>query len=101
MTSYDKSPKVLYYDFLRAFAIFAVIMLHSAAFLTYQKGQIPQSWWYTAISIVAINKWAVPVYFMISGALLLQKEPTSIRQFLKKRFVKVAIPVFVWSVIYG
>lgn len=96
-----ETERIIYFDFLRALAIVAVIMLHSAAYLTYQKGQIPSSWWYTAVAFVAINKWAVPVFFMISGALLLNREPESIRQFLRKRFARVAIPLAFWTVVYG
>lgn len=46
-----------------------------------------------------ISRVGVPIFFMISGYLLLIKEePISI--FLKKRFTRVAIPFLAWSIIY-
>ncbi|MBK9210985.1 MAG: acyltransferase family protein [Anaerolineales bacterium] len=46
-----------------------------------------------------ISRAAVPLFFMVSGFLLLKKEePYSV--FFRKRAVKVAVPFFIWSVIY-
>jgi len=44
-------------------------------------------------------RMSVPIFFMLSGYLLLEKdEPLNI--FFKKRFNKVGIPLIVWSLIY-
>jgi surface polysaccharide O-acyltransferase-like enzyme len=46
-----------------------------------------------------VSRIAVPLFFMVSGFLLLQKiEPYG--DFFKKRALKVFVPFFAWSVIY-
>lgn len=87
-------------DFLRVLAIFCVMYIH-----TNEKGQryflYEQSvlrWLYCGISIC--TQIAVPLFFMISGAMLLGKtEP--IGRVLKNRVPRFAGILIVISVIYG
>lgn len=78
----------------------AVILIHS----------LPASWAkLTAGSAESVlfliastwTRWCVPVFFMLSGALLLDErrnEPA--RQFYARRAMRVGVPTLVWSVIY-
>ena len=43
---------------------------------------------------------AVPLFFMISGALLLNQKNEPLSRFFSKRFTKVIIPLIGWSIIY-
>ncbi|EKG42922.1 hypothetical protein Pav013_0878 [Pseudomonas syringae pv. avellanae str. ISPaVe013] len=55
------------------------------------------NWW--AVNFYeSISRAAVPLFFMVSGALLLTKE-TSARASLK-RIWRVTLPLFVWSIVY-
>lgn len=56
------------------------------------------TWWLLLIIKSSCN-WAVPIFFMISGALLLRKEEP-IRDVFKKRIGKILIPFIFWTLIY-
>ena len=55
--------------------------------------------WWVAAAIDALCRTSVPLFFMVSGALLLPRaEP--IAAFLRKRFLAVVVPMAAWSVFY-
>jgi surface polysaccharide O-acyltransferase-like enzyme len=84
---------------LRLIALYAVIILHSTAPLLMQYGKVPLSDWLMADFLNAIVRFAVPVFIMITGALLLNREYET-SSFLKKRLGRVVIPFFFWSLVY-
>lgn len=48
-----------------------------------------------------ITQFAVPCFFMISGAMLLSDPyETSYKDFIKRRFLKIFIPFIMWSFLY-
>ena len=55
--------------------------------------------YYLYMSFAILSKVAVPVFFMISGALLLNKHE-SIRQVIKKRFLRIVLVLFIVSFAY-
>lgn len=89
--------KKQYLSVLNFISCFAVIALHvNGGFWVYSN---TRSWMYANI-IESLFYFAVPIFFMITGATLLdykRKYSTSI--FLKKRFFKTVIPFFVWSIV--
>lgn len=60
---------------------------------------IPNSWWWIANIISSFGRFSVPVFVMISGALLLGRE-INLFPFLQKRFLRVWVPFTVWVIIY-
>jgi surface polysaccharide O-acyltransferase-like enzyme len=84
---------------LRLLALFAVIMLHTTAPLLFQYGKVPLSQWLTANFYNALVRFAVPVFVMITGALLLHRE-YELGDFLKKRLGRVIVPFLFWSLVY-
>lgn len=88
--------RIFYYDFLRTFAIVAVIMCHVDPFFGV--------WHNTTLNFVfhsifhGIGLIGVPIFLMISGALLLNKEYT-LSNFLKKRFSRIFYPCMLWMMI--
>lgn len=94
--------RIAAFDFIRTIAILFVIAIHSCARLNeaaaFEANQFGVMHWSTALwHIIYI---AVPLFVMLSGALLLGKdEPLSV--FFKKRFKRVLIPFIVWSFILG
>lgn len=84
-------PRFRWVDLCRAIAIFLVVLAH----VNYKGPGL--SW--IPISYYALTRVAVPLFFMVSGHLLLSKnEP--ILDFLRKRALKVFVPFLIWSVIY-
>ena len=62
-------------------------------------GNVPMSDWWQADFLNAVVRFAVPVFVMITGALLLHRE-YEIGDFLKKRLTRVVIPFLFWSLVY-
>ena len=86
----------LSYDIIRFFAILTVFSIHCIGGLDAQRD--------TGINIFVSNIFhtfqgiGVPLFLLLSGALLLGKQDT-ISEFLKKRMVRVVIPFLSWSII--
>jgi len=99
MTPPAKPQNIDWINNLRLVALFAVIMLHSNSVLLLQYGKILMTDWVVADCFNAIVRFAVPVFVMITGALLLHRE-YEIGDFLKKRTVRVIVPFVFWSLVY-
>ena len=95
-------PSIFYIDFLRFIAAFAVIAIHVLGPFRELYGQIPDLEWLAAAGINSVTRWAVPVFMMISGALLLSTERAfNCEEYLSKRVVKVVVPFVGWTLIYA
>lgn len=88
-------------DLIRTLAITLVIMLH-ASNLTLQASSIPIGYWWIAVVYKSLALSCVPLFVMLSGALLLQpaKLNEPIRVFLKKRLSRIGLAFVFWSAIY-
>ena len=84
---------------LRLIALYAVIILHGTAPLLMQYGKVSTADWLTADFLNALVRFAVPVFVMITGALLLHKE-YELGDFFKKRLSRVVVPFLFWSLVY-
>lgn len=87
-------------SFLRILATFSVIIIHVSAPLVVRFGEISFFDWNVANFFDSISRYSVPLFFMISGALLLGKDYL-LMDFLKKRLGKILPPFFIWSLIYS
>jgi surface polysaccharide O-acyltransferase-like enzyme len=90
-------------DALRIVAILAVITIHTVSPLT-AGAAVPRfsaSWWIATTMNVA-SLWCVPVFVMISGALLLDpaRPPRSVGSFYRRRLQRIGLPLVFWSVLY-
>jgi surface polysaccharide O-acyltransferase-like enzyme len=92
-------------DLIRTVAIILVILLHSAIEptpnLNIMSPQGVQLWW-TSNIYDSIARSSVPLFVMLTGALLLQ--PTKVGEplgvFFKKRWNRIGIPVIFWGAIF-
>jgi surface polysaccharide O-acyltransferase-like enzyme len=84
-------------DLLKAIAAFAVIILHVTVSLLYDFGD--KEHWQAANFYNSLVRFSVPVFVMISGVLLLNKNE-ELTTFLRKRFSRLLFPFIFWSVIY-
>jgi len=93
---------IFYIDFLRFIAAIAVVSIHVLGPFRHLYGEIPDSDWLAAMGINSVTRWAVPIFMMISGALLLSTERDfDCKHYLTKRLSKVAIPFVGWTIIYA
>ncbi len=94
--------RVFFFDLLRCVAAIAVIAIHVLAPYRHEVDAIPFNEWATAIAVNGISRWAVPVFIMISGALMLSdRRPFNAEYYVKRRLGKVLIPFIVWSLFYA
>lgn len=84
---------------LRIIALLAVIMLHCSSPLLADYVKAPHAQWLAADLYNALTRFAVPVFVMITGVLLLGKEE-DVFIFLKKRLGRVVLPFLFWSLVY-
>ena len=91
-----KKERIFYYDMLRAFAILAVIICH----VDFYFGSLN-----TPIEVIAqltfhdIGRIGVPIFLMISGALLLNRDYPSLKDFLSRRFARIIYPFIFWMIL--
>lgn len=101
MNSIFKNNRIIYIDLLRVLSIVAVVILHiTADVLTRTNDFTSGSWWINNL-LNSIARFAVPVFFMISGAMILRTKITSYREFYLKRVLPLVIPLVSWSFIYA
>lgn len=94
----NKNQRIFYLDFIRVIAILLVIFIHVSAIDT-MKNIGSYQWQITKI-LNYLAHISVPVFFMISGSLLLNsKKTTSLSYTWKQRIPRVTIPFIMWSVI--
>lgn len=85
--SKDRGKKELYIEVLRIIACFLVLYNHRPAYTAYMNaGSEAASWVYMILAM--ITRVNVPLFLMISGALLLEKQE-SLSIILRKRFLRI------------
>ncbi|MGL5336136.1 MAG: acyltransferase [Enterovibrio sp.] len=94
--------RVFFFDLLRCVAAIAVVAIHVLAPYRQALNEISFGQWSTAIAINSASRWAVPVFILITGALLINdKKPFAWEYYIKRRLAKVLIPFIVWSLFYA
>lgn len=85
----------------RVAAAIAVVWLHVAAAVVGRgMGAETSVWWFGNVADAAA-RWCVPVFVMISGALLLDGEPArSLTSFYRRRASRLLPPLAFWTVFY-
>ena len=92
-----RGDRVHYFDYLRLFAMLGVILMHEASGLLRSELTLG---WFGADLLTSLAFTAVPLFFMMSGALLLSRdETTDLDRLWKKRLPKLLVPLLFWSVI--
>lgn len=95
------APRLVFLDALRVLAILLVVILHAMAPVLVDTKQLGQPGWYLCLLQNPINRAGVPLFFMISGLLLLQDPAihTSL-SFYRRRLPRLLLPLAVWNGIY-
>ncbi len=96
----ERSRSIQYINKLRIFSIYAVVTAHVTIWLTMASTPFTFNWW-LGTSIFYACFCSIPVFVMISGALLLDNsrdEP--MLEFYRKRMVRVGVPLVSWTIVY-
>lgn len=92
-----KNKKKQYISLLSVLSAFSVVCLHTnGCFWIFST----EPYWFTANIIESIFYFAVPVFFMISGATLIDyQDRYTTKEFFIRRAKKTVIPFIIWSLI--
>ena len=93
------SKRVIYFDILRVVAIFAVVAVHISA-QHWLDVDVSSRAWFAFNLYCTTGKWSVPIFVMISGALVLVRD-TTISTILKKNVLRMAGVFVFWSGCYA
>lgn len=93
-----KSKRVIYIDVIRVVAMMLVVLAHACSTrILAADGSLS---WAGSNVLVGISEVAVPMFFMISGATILNSKKTNDVSYLyKHRLPRVIIPFVIWSII--
>ena len=95
------SPRLPYADVLRVAATMAVVALHASAAVVLAPGSVTPAQWAVANALDAATRWAIPVFVMLSGALLLSPaKRTGPVEFARRRARRVLVPFLFWVPAY-
>ncbi|HTD40673.1 MAG TPA: acyltransferase family protein [Mucilaginibacter sp.] len=86
-------------DNLKVVSLFAVVILHTASPLLMDFKKADTSYWLIGDFYNALVRFGVPIFVMITGALLLHRE-YDVTDFLKRRLSRLLWPFLLWSLIY-
>ena len=93
--------EISYIYLLRIFAILAVIMLHCITPYTFNPLYFGTRSYFFNLIINSVVRTGVPIFLMISGALILGDDLTgNVKAFYKKRIPKLLLPLLSWNIIY-
>lgn len=89
-------------DAARVVAIVAVVVIHVLAPTVEGRGvDVGTAAWWVADLLNSANRWCVPVFLMISGALALDPARVSRpRDFYRKRWQRIGVPLVFWTAFY-
>lgn len=85
-------------EFLRVLSCFLVVCIHVANYYSRSYGKISEGSYIFSIIINGASRIAVPIFFMISGALLIDETPRIKKSV--RRVGNIFFTLVVWSVIY-
>lgn len=100
LPSLRKAAYMPYGDAARVLGTLAVVIGHICDMTVFNKNAGATDWW-TCLFVDSATRWAVPVYIMLSGALLLDPARTETPgEFYSKRLARLGVPVLIWSAFF-
>lgn len=87
-------------DMGRVVAIVLVISQHISGPLSQARDTAPPIVWLTGLVVQSVARFSVPLFVMISGALMLRSSNESVAEFYTRRFHRIAVPALAWILIY-
>lgn len=90
--------KKIYLEIIRIFAIILVLFNHTSSFHIPFCQSLPCAEEYCCLLVSVVDKVAVPLFFMVSGALLLHKEE-DIRRIMSKRVLRFVIIIILFQIV--
>lgn len=93
--------RLVYLDYLRIVSCFFVVLLHTIVSSIVLYGKVPLIEWDISIFISSLTRWTIPVFIMVSGALILGRKNEQAIVFIKKRLSRIGVPLLFWFLFYA
>jgi surface polysaccharide O-acyltransferase-like enzyme len=94
-----ENNRLLWVDITRVIAIISVVAIHVEDYFIFYWSKISLTDWWASNVYNGFIRFSVPLFIILSGYLLLDKQEED-KIFFSKRFNKVVIPLIAWSMIY-
>lgn len=96
------NPRFLSYgDGMRVVAVVAVIALHASGIGVMRYRELAPFQWWSFNIVDSLCRWAVPVFIMLSGALILDPARHELaRAFYHRRVARIGVPLLAWASFY-
>jgi surface polysaccharide O-acyltransferase-like enzyme len=96
----ERSRSIQYINRLRILAIYLVVTAHVAIWLAMEAEPFGFDWWVGGW-LFYLGHASIPIFVMISGALLLDDaRRESAGQFYRRRLFRVGVPLVFWTAVY-
>lgn len=95
----NNTQRIVYLDYLRIVAIFAVVVLHVSGY-SWSMEIVNSFSWQICNIYRGTSQWGVAIFVMISGALFLSKK-ISLKKLYKKYIFRIAVAFIFWSTLYA
>ena len=93
--------RILYFDWLRLFGAFAVVLIHVSVNRMLAEETGSGAWW-VCNCCDAVSRWAVPIFVMISGTLFLDPlRQIDYRILFRKNLLRLVVAFVFWSGLYA
>lgn len=87
-------------DVLRVIAALLVVAIHADNITSSSANYLGGTSWWLANTINTLGRTAVPIFIMISGALLLRNKEISFDSVLKRSWKRIILPGIFWIALY-
>jgi len=98
----NRSNRILYFDFLKIISALAVILIHVCGESdVWNNNDYANPQWNIICLFMTLSRFSVPVFFMISGSLLLNNpEKYSIKRIFTHNIFHIVTALLFWSAFY-
>jgi surface polysaccharide O-acyltransferase-like enzyme len=81
-------------------AIVGIVGIHVCGHLVLEWGRVDATVWHFGNLMDSLGRFGVPLFVMVSGAMLLPVRSDSLRTFYGRRATRIAVPLVVWTFFY-
>ena len=92
--------RILYFEYIRVIAISLVVLIHVTAPTLLTEDDFI-SGWTICLSMNALSRIGVPLFFMISGALFLNPDKNIDFSYMRKKIQRIVFAFIVFSLLYS
>ncbi|MBK5721556.1 acyltransferase family protein [Dysgonomonas sp. Marseille-P4677] len=99
MTKLENRDRILYSDILRTFTIYAVLIIHICGVRWYST--VGTAEWYVLNTFMTMLRWCIPVFFMLSGIIILDPNYNlSFKKLYTRTLPRLIVALLFWAILY-